>query len=209
MSTFSRSMRRPARVIAPDSTESGGVSGSSFAPGSATSSERTRRARGFDYAALVRRDSDPEHGALADSNANPFALEDDERDADQHRAPDRTTVAGRVGAGSAPVIEAVYMQQQGFIELAASIAREVARLSANRFVAESGSWELTMRLDPNLLADTVLNLTLSLAGLSLRFDVQDAQAKQLLLLHSGMLERQLKALLDSWSEPRSLTLTIW
>jgi type III secretion control protein HpaP len=55
----------------------------------------------------------------------------------------------------------------------------------------------------------VLNLTLSPAALSLRFDVQDAQAKQLLLLHSGMLERELKTLLDSWSEPRSLTLTIW
>src|SRR4051794_39944991 len=209
MSTLSRSMRRAARIIAPDSADSNGAPASGSVWGPATSSERTRRARGFDYAALVRRECDPEHDALADSNGNPFALEDEERDADQNRASARTTLAGRVGAGSAPVIEAVYMQQQGFIELAASIAREVARLSTSRFVAESGSWDLTMRLDPNLLADTVLDLTLSPAALSLRFDVQDTQAKQLLLLHSGMLERQLKALLDSWSEPRSLTLTIW
>ncbi|XUW93399.1 type III secretion system protein SctP (plasmid) [Burkholderia sp. M6-3] len=209
MSTLPRFMRRPARIIAPDSMALSGVSGPGFARGSDASAERSRRARGFDYAALVRRGTDPQDAALADNNANPFALEDEDPDADQHRETDRTTVAGRVAVGSAAVIEAVYMQQQGFIELAASIAREVARLSADRFVAESGSWDLTMQLNPNLLADTVLNLTLSPAGLSLRFNVQDARAKQLLLLHSGFLERQLKALLDSWSEPRSLTLTIW
>lgn len=202
---LSRSMRRAARIIAPDPTDSRGVS--SLA--STASTERTRRARGFDYAALVRHGRGPEHDALADQRGNPFAVKAGERDADQNRTSSLATLAGRVGAGSAPVIEAVYMQQQGFIELAASIAREVARLSADRFVAESGNWDVTMQLDPNLLADTVLNLTLSPAVLSLRFDVQDAQAKQLLLLHSGMLERELKTLLDSWSEPRSLTLTIW
>lgn len=176
---------------------------------STPSAERKRRAGGFDYAALVRHGHDPEHDALAEQRGNPFAVKAEERDADQNRSSDEATLAGRVGAGSAPVIEAVYMQQQGFIDLAASIARAVARLSADRFVTGSGNWDLTMRLDPNLLADTVLNLTLSPAALSLRFDVQDTHAKQLLLLHSGMLERELETLLDSWSEPRSLTLTIW
>lgn len=201
MSTLSRFTRRAARIIAPDSTGSGG------AP--AVSAERMRRARGFDYAALVRREHDSQDDTLAQQNATPFAPDDEEREAGHDRTRAPATLAERVGAGSAPVIEAVYMQQQGFIELAGSIAREVAQLGANRFVAESGSWDLTMRLDPQLLADTVLVLALSPAALSLRFDVRDAQARQLLLLHSGMLERELKALLDSWSEPRSLTLTLW
>ena len=66
-----------------------------------------------------------------------------------------------------------------------------------------------MPLDPDVLPQTLLLLSLSPVCLSLRFDVNDVQTQQLLLHHCGLLERELISLLDAWGAPRQVDITIW
>jgi len=182
---MSRIAQRPARIITPPEA-------------SATGASRTRRARRFDFASLLRRESEP-------MREDAFAHQQEEADARQQDE----SLAKRIGAASATVVEAVYRQQQRFIELAGVIASQVADFASNRSLADAGTWEVTLPLDPRVLPDAVLHLTLSPALLSLRFDVNDTDARELLLLHGNVLERELKTLLAGWGESRQIELTVW
>jgi type III secretion control protein HpaP len=119
------------------------------------------------------------------------------------------TLADRIGTVSSPIIEAVYLQQQHFLQLSGRIAGEIAAFCGNRSVSQAGTWDVRLPLDPEVLPGTLLLLSLSPLCLSLRFDVDDVNTKQLLLHHCGVLERELISLLDAWGAPREVDISIW
>lgn len=205
-------IHRPARIIAPEHPEQEGAG----AP----------RSRRVDYAALLRRrltprdpaasgNGDGEAGTAGSTQADPDLPDGDPPDpslssgAGGHAGRKAGTLAERIGSVSVPIVEAVYRQQNQFIQLTARVAREVAAFCANRAITRSGNWEVRLPLDPKLLPDTTLYLTLSPLCLQLRFDAQDPSSRQLLLQHSHLLERELTELLDAWGEPRQVDITIW
>lgn len=183
-------------------------------PQPATSDRRGRR---IDYAALLRRARVPQQREDAAEDEAPAQ---DERTAQSGapgasggsdsggRGPD-PTLAERIGTLSAPIIEAVCMQQQHFLDLSRRIAGEIAAFCANPSVGRAGSWDVMLPLDPDVLSGTLLLVSLSPVCLSLRFDVNDGNTRQLLLQHRGVLERELISLLDAWGVPRELDITIW
>jgi type III secretion control protein HpaP len=182
-----------------------------------------RRGRRVDYAALLRRGRTPPSRLDGDGNPDSDAQSgEDTSDAagnlpqpptqsgGWHRpsGPD-DTLAERIGTVSSPIVEAVYLQQQHFLTLSRRIAAEIAAFCGNRSVSQSGTWDVRLPLDPNVLPGTLLLLSLSPVCLSLRFEVADVNTKQLLLHHSSVLQRELTTLLDAWGTPRDVDITIW
>lgn len=193
-------INRPARIIAP-------------LPGESDASWQTSRARRPDYAALLRRSRSPAqerdgHGHAGSADDAGAHAEGDQFQHDEHDPKQTEPIADRIGSVCAPIVDAVYRQQGGFIELTARIAREIAAFCANRAISRAGFWEVCLPLDPKVLPETTLYLTLSHECLQLRFDVQDASSRQLLLQHGRMLGRELTALLEAWGEPREVDIVI-
>ncbi|BCF93618.1 type III secretion system protein SctP [Paraburkholderia largidicola] len=185
---MSRTTSRPVRVIAAPSQTSPASAGA-----------RMRRARHADFAALLRRDDKPTPDDLL---AAPF------NDDAQHEHHADETLAQRIGSASQRVVAAVLRREQQMLELAHLLARHVADFASNPAIRQAGHWEVAMRIDPQRLPGTQLHLTLSPAVLLLRFDVESADTRELLLHHAGLLERELRQLLASQGEARTLELTI-
>ena len=186
---MSRITSRPVRVIvAPMQTSN------------ASASARIRRARHADFAALLRRDGKP-----SPDGDDLAATPDDQRDADRHA---EQSLAQRIGSASQRVVAAVLRREQQMLELAHVLATHVAEFASNPAIRQAGHWEVTLRIDSQRLPGTQLHLTLSPAVLSLRFDVERADTRELLLHHAGLLERELRRLLASQGEARTLELTV-
>ncbi|OAJ61461.1 hypothetical protein A6V36_24100 [Paraburkholderia ginsengiterrae] len=187
------------------------------------------RSRAFDYAGLARRarlqrlavrsqiagneqvkDENNDHG-----RPRLFESRDDEDSDQSTEAGDRLTagqreaVTQRVSGATLPVVDALFRTQGQFLELATSLATEVTAFCANPAIGNAGNWEVQIPLDPAVLPDTTLYLSLSCFVLSLRFDTSSAETKQLLLNHSAMLEREIDSLLKAWGAPREIELTVW
>lgn len=189
-------------------------------------------ARRFDYAALARRARARQtHAGYPD--AAPATTEDeaerqpmqtllrreqsdDEGHADgtndvdnQAAASQHAALVEQVSSGSVPVVDAIFRREGRFLELATSLANEVAAFCADPAVGASGNWDVRMPIDQTILADTTLYLSLSPFQLSLRFDTANIESKTLLLHHSTMLEREIGSLLQAWSAPRDIELVVW
>lgn len=200
-------------------------------PGTPQRAEDTRTRR-FDYAALARRArreqaAVSQSGAARESAAGDAAREAmqlfdwrersgrdghaDETDdvGDQAAASQRDTLVQQVSSASVPVVDALFRTQGHFLELATSLANEVAAFCADPAVSGSGNWDVQMPLDKTILPDTTLYLSLSPFRLSLRFDTSNIETRTLLLHHSTMLEREIDALLKAWSAPRDIELMVW
>lgn len=108
-----------------------------------------------------------------------------------------------------PIVDSMFRTQSHFLELATSLATEVAAFASDQAIGDAGNWEVQMPLDRAILPDTTLYLSLSRFRLSLRFDTPDADTKQLLLHHSALLERELDQLLRAWGTPRDIELSVW
>ncbi|MGF6768158.1 type III secretion control protein HpaP [Paraburkholderia sp. GAS199] len=126
-----------------------------------------------------------------------------------HTTPLRAAIGARVADAAQPVVNAVYRQQQRVVQLLGSLAREIGTFCGDPSIVEAGNWEVQLPLDQNLLPHTTLYLTLSRFSLQLRFDTTDVSARQLLLEHSALLERELDTLLRAWGEARDIELTVW
>ncbi|WP_144150200.1 type III secretion system protein SctP [Paraburkholderia sp. BCC1885] len=127
-------------------------------------------------------------------------------------APDsveRLALRARVAGAAMPVVSAVYQQQQRCLQLLGSLAREIGAFCSDRAIADAGNWEVQLPLDKKLLPQTTLYLSLSRFRLQLRFDAPDQAARQLLLDHSSLLERELDTMLRAWGEAREIELTVW
>jgi len=199
-------IHRPTRIIAPPTEPV-------YLPG-------TRRARRFDYAALLRRRTVPRmdgtesngdgHDAYGgpDSGVNEDACGEAPCSTARRNAHAAASLAERISTASAPVVDAVYRQQNRFIELTARIAHEIAEFCSNRAIARAGNWDVCLPLDPAVLPDTTLYLSLSSLCLQLRFDAHDPSSRQLLWQHSRLLDRELTELLCAWGEPRQIEILI-
>ena len=78
------------------------------------------------------------------------------------------------------------------------LAGRIARLCASPALARRGErWEVTIELDPAILAQTRLHLLLSDGTLSLRFDVRDAGARRLICDNGAALRSRLEARLGA------------
>jgi len=108
-----------------------------------------------------------------------------------------------------PVVDALFRTQAHFLELATSLASEVAAFCADPAIGSAGNWDVQMPLDQAILPDTTLYLSLSPFQLSLRFDTSSIETKTLLLHHSTMLEREIASLLKAWNAPRDIELMVW
>jgi len=190
------------------------------------------RARRFDYAALARRarpgrapvspsDSGREAAgsAVVDELPQLFHWRDDSsRDSradkpidadDQASASQREALVQQVSSASVPVVDALFRTQADFLELATSLASEVAAFCADPAIGSAGNWDVQMPLDKTILPDTTLYLSLSPFQLSLRFDTSSVETKTLLLHHSTMLEHEIDSLLKAWNAPRDIELMVW
>ncbi len=119
------------------------------------------------------------------------------------------TLPARVERAAVPIVSAVYMHQQQYLQVLGVLTREIAAFCGDPAIAGSGNWEAHMTLDPTLLPHTRLSLSLSRFSLQLRFDAQDPGARDLLLTHSTMLQRELADTLRAWGEVRDIELTVW
>ncbi|BCG01471.1 hypothetical protein PPGU19_060390 (plasmid) [Paraburkholderia sp. PGU19] len=179
---MSRTTSRPVRVIAAPAQASPASAGA-----------RMRRARHADFAALLRRD-------------DPLAVSLDDEAQQEH--PAEESLAQRIGSASQRVVAAVLRREQQMLELAHVLARHVVEFASNPAIRQAGHWEVAMRIDPQRLPGTQLHLTLSPSVLLLRFDIESADTRELLLHHAGLLERELRQVLASQGEARTLELTI-
>jgi type III secretion control protein HpaP len=145
--------------------------------------------------------SDVDQASEEDSNQD--------QDADANLSSTRATVGAHIARSATPVLAAVFARQQCMVALLASLARHIGTFCRDPAVAEAGNWDVELPLDPGVLPHTTLYLSLSRFGLQLRFDTQNPTSRQLLLEHSGLLERELDAILRAWGEPRDIELTLW
>ncbi|AXF25793.1 hypothetical protein CUJ89_35870 [Burkholderia pyrrocinia] len=112
----------------------------------------------------------------------------DERDAsDAQDTPDASGLSGRIALAC--------LQESRARLTAERIAARVAEFCNTAAVQQHGTWSARLRLDPSLLSDTLLSMTLSPACLSLRFETANAQARQLICAHQDTLRSTLEAAL--------------
>ena len=122
---------------------------------------------------------------------------------------DADTLGERVSGATQPVVDALARVQHRFLALAVAVAQEVAAFCGDPAIAGAGNWEVQLPLDGAIFPDTMLYLSLSHFTLSLRFDTQSTQVRQLVLQYSALLERELDALLRASNAPRDIELTVW
>lgn len=132
---------------------------------------------------------------VADATADNAAAADRDRDASESRAM-------RVAA---PIVAALAVQQARVAQLMHFLATRIADFCSDEAIVASGHWRARIPLDPSLLPDCVLNLTLSHFELVLRFEARDAVVRQLIYAHRTALERQLETLLDALDSPREVS----
>ena len=110
-----------------------------------------RRARRIDYAALLRRGRTPQAQPREDAGGEAdgeTSQPDDVAPESARSAPNEgwhrqhapgDTLAARIGTVSSPIIEAVYLQQQHFLDLSRRIAGEIAAFCGNRSISQAGT----------------------------------------------------------------------
>lgn len=103
----------------------------------------------------------------------------------------------------APYLDALASQQQTLV-LADYLASRVADFCTDPAVLAQGHWTMRLTLDPAILPDCALSLTLSYFDLTLRFDTNDASSRQLVLHHADVLKRRLENLLAQHDAPRAV-----
>jgi type III secretion control protein HpaP len=195
--------RAPHRLSSDADAQSGGGSNSHTAEASPEEDDAAA-------ASSSAGDSASNGIAMWDSAPEPAAQQADAAsDAAASASPERQALRARVTHAAAPVVSAVYQQQQRFLQLLGSLAREIGGFCGDPSIAEAGNWEVQLPLDPKILPHTTLYLTLSRFSLQLRFDTPDIATKQLLLEHSALLERELDTMLRAWGEARDIELTVW
>jgi type III secretion control protein HpaP len=186
---------RPVRVIAAPPQTSRTSAGAA-----------ARRSRQTDFAALLRRDPKFPGDAAREQTGAEDRDADEPDDAHGQRRP--ATLAQCIGQASQRVVGAVLRSERQVLEVARLIASDVAEFATNPAIRQGGHWEVELRIDPRRLPGTQLRLILSPALLSLRFNVEAAPTRALLLFHVGALEHTLRSLLEGHGEPRVLEVSI-
>lgn len=104
----------------------------------------------------------------------------------------------------APYLDALARDQQTAFVLLDYLTARVADFCTDPAVLAQGHWTMRLTLDPAILPDCTLALTLSYFDLTLRFDSRDATSRQLVLHHADVLKQRLEALLEQHDAPRTV-----
>lgn len=199
----------------------------------ATSFAADARAHGFDYAALVRRArarrvlpgarGDQMGSGTGKGRKSPGAGASREcgesQASERHlaRSPiahawvtlgENETLANVVSDCAGSIVNSVSRRQENFLRLATFVMSEIAAFCSEPAIA-GDNWDVQMSLDPALLPDTILRMSLSPFMLRLDFDTSSSDARLLLLEHSNQLQREIALLLAAWGSPRDVELRFW
>lgn len=107
-----------------------------------------------------------------------------------------------------PYLDALSLEQHAVFVLVDYLGARVADFCSDPAVLAQGHWTMRLPLDPAILPDCTLSLTLSYFDLTLRFDTQDASSKQIVLHHGDVLKHRLEALLMRHDAPRTVEIVV-
>ncbi|MGN6669897.1 MAG: type III secretion system protein SctP [Trinickia sp.] len=93
-----------------------------------------------------------------------------------------------------------------FAKVADYLLERVTDFCSARTVVANGNWDLQIQIDPTIMPNCLLRLSLSDFRLALRFETQDATSKALISKHSGTLEARLAELLKGRGMARPITI---
>lgn len=182
---------------------------------------------GIDYAALIRRARlrsenragrvfRTPHDVSADTSreapADPAAPDDDSavRHDDASPSPDEAHADvlrdRRLDDLAAPFLAALSRQQVRVAQLMHFLAEKVADFCTDEAVVAHGNWSIRLRLDPSLLPECTLHLTLSHFDLVLRFDTSLEPVRALICRHEDKLKQRLVSLLEHLRMPRDVAI---
>nr|WP_260432525.1 type III secretion system protein SctP [Burkholderia sp. Bp9140] len=112
----------------------------------------------------------------------------------------------RLGELTAPFLTALSRQQARVAGLMHFLADRVADFCTDEAVAAHGNWSIHMRIDPSLLPECTLRLTLSHFDLVLRFDTSSEPVRALICRHEETLKQRLVSLLGHLRMPREVAI---
>ena len=104
----------------------------------------------------------------------------------------------------APYLDALTRDHHAGFALLDYLTARVADFCTDPAVLAQGHWTMRLTLDPAILPDCTLSLTLSYFDLTLRFDSRDSTSRQLVLHHADVLKQRLEALLEQHDAPRTV-----
>ncbi|WP_175730817.1 type III secretion system protein SctP [Burkholderia ambifaria] len=186
---------------------------------------------GIDYAALVRRarlrgDDRTGRGARTPHDVPPDAAREApaERqargadvDVDDAAPQDRAAPSPvdaqadalrerHLDALAAPFLTALSRQEARVAGLMHFLADRIADFCTDEAVAAHGNWSIHLRIDPALLPECALHLTLSHFDLVLRFETPSEPVRALICRHEDTLKQRLVSLLAHLRMPREVAI---
>ncbi|WP_082712088.1 type III secretion system protein SctP [Burkholderia singularis] len=148
-------------------------------------------------------------GTLAADSLPPADGNDDTDDyrADTDSGPDACASAG----SSDRRAKKTDIAQRRIIPAAAvaKLGQHIASLYNGLATLDFGEWQIHFPLDEDYFGPTRLTLSFSPILVQLRFDTSVSQIKQLLLDHSGALQRELDQTLRACGETRQIEIFVW
>jgi type III secretion control protein HpaP len=123
-------------------------------------------------------------------------------------AQPRTSIERRLEALAAPCVGAIAELRQEFDGWVQFLVERAADFCSDRAVGAQGHWDVRLTLDPAILPDCTLRLSLSHFTLALRFETQTNASRQLVLHHEQTLKAQLADVLAQRGEPREIEIAV-
>ncbi|MET3824238.1 type III secretion control protein HpaP [Burkholderia sp. PvR073] len=182
---------------------------------------------GIDYAALVRRarlrgDDRAGRGARTPHDVPPdpareAPAERQARDVDDAAPQDRAAPSPVDAQADAlrerhldelarPFLTALSRQEARVAGLMHFLADRIADFCTDEAVVAHGNWSIHLRIDPSLLPECALHLTLSHFDLVLRFETSSEPVRALICRHEDTLKQRLVSLLAHLRMPREVAI---
>lgn len=130
-----------------------------------------------------------------------------ERAAQQHNARDAETFENKKAAASPIESSKLTADDLRFANVTEYVLNRVTDFCSDRAVLRNGTWQTQIPMDPKIMPDCVLHLTLSGYELTLRFETSDAVSQALISKHGGILRNRLAALLAERGASREIVIT--
>ena len=123
-------------------------------------------------------------------------------------AQPRASIERRLEALAAPCVGAIAELRQEFDGWVQFLVERAADFCSDRAVGAQGHWDVRLTLDPAILPDCTLRLSLSHFTLALRFETQTNASRQLVLHHERALKAQLADVLAQRGQPREIEIAV-
>lgn len=196
------SLRRPSGgAHTPADAHRGSAAGLTTSQDGASDSESER-------APQMDEDGGAEHSDAAGSNREFASPASDTEQGQKAPRAETESLAQQLQRHDAPYLEALSREQHTVFLLVDYLAARVADFCSDPAVLAQGYWSMSLTLDPSILPECKLSLTLSHFDLVLRFDTGHASSKQIVLHHGDVLKCRLEALLLRHDAPRTVQIEL-